>query len=243
MKKISKKRLEEIIVEEFSRLKLENPLTELNPSHDKKGRFTKRGVAGNTYSLTKNAEEEIGNSPDLKVQRGKETSSGKVQSKFGMNTGSPAKQCGRKTIQGDEKVITRSCKHYPKNYWDKLDEIVSALHLEEGKGQSVCDKCIQQFLVRIRTANAALNNAAKGKVDKPLDETEKKSHYQGSPIEDDKERKTDKRKKAERTKKWRRHIGAYIEPFSQGEKALLNTNSLWETWDAFRTSCSTPDEP
>ena len=243
MRKISKKRLEDIIVEEFSKLRLESSLTELNPSHDSKGRFSKRNVPGNTYSLTKNAEDEIGNSPDLKVQRGKETASGNVQSKFGMNTGAPSKQCGRKTIQGDEKVITRSCKHYPKNYWDKLDEIVSALHLEEGKGQSVCDKCIQQFLVRVRTANNALNNAAKGKVDKPLDETENKSHYQGSPIEDDKERKTDKRKKAERRKKLKRQVGAYIEPFSQAEKSLLNTNSLWETWDAFRVSCSTPDEP
>jgi len=243
MQRISKKRLEEIIIEEFNRLKIENPLTELNPSHDSKGRFSKRGVAGNTYSLTKNAEEEIGNSPDLKVQRGKETSSGKVQSKFGMNTGSPEKQCGRKTIQGDEKPITRSCKHYPKNYWEKLDEIVSALHLEESNGQTVCDKCIQQFLVRIRKANAALNNAAKGKPEKSLEEIEKKSHYQGSPIEDDKERKTDKRKQAEKTKKWRRHIGAYIEPFSQAERSLLNTNSLWETWDAFRSSCSTSDKP
>ena len=238
-KRISKKRLKEIVLEEFQKMRL----AELNPSHDARGRFTQRGKSGSVYSLTKNAEEEIGNSKDLKVQRGIETSGNKVSSKFGMNTGSPSKQCGRKTISGDEKPITRSCKHYPKNYWDKLDEIVSALHLEEGAGQSVCDKCIQQFLLRIRKANAALNDASKGKIDKPLEEDAVKSHYQGSPIEDDKERKTDKRKAAERRKKLRRKAGVYVEPFSQGEKAVLNTNSLWESWEAFRTSCSTPDEP
>ena len=246
MKKISRKRLKEIVLEEFERVREEKSLIEVNPSHGPKGKFAKRGKTGNTYSLTANAKEEVGSSSDLEVPaRGKETSAGKVQAKFGMNTGSPEKQCGRKTIQGDEKPITRSCKHYPKNYWDKMDEVVDALELKEGISKQVCDQCIQAFLLRVRKANAAINNAAKGETDKPLEETapEKKTHYQGSPIKNDKERKTDKRKQGERRKKLRRKAGVYVDAYSQAEQALLNPDNLWETWDAFRKSCSTPDEP
>tara|TARA_Y100001963_G_C6772251_1_gene445500 strand:+ start:815 stop:1297 length:483 start_codon:yes stop_codon:yes gene_type:complete len=154
-KRISKKRLEEIVLEEFAKLRL----VEANPSHDAKGRFTQRGKAGSVYSLTKNAEEEIGNSKDLKVQRGIETASGNVSSKFGMNTGSPKKQCGRKTIDGAEKPITRSCKEYPKNYWASMEELL----LDESADGDICNRCIQSFLARIRQANAALKAARDGK--------------------------------------------------------------------------------
>lgn len=233
--RVSKKRLLEIVREEVAKL----DLTELNPSHipagrPGAGRFTKRG-AGSVYSLTKNAEEEIGNSSTLKVQRGMETSSGKVQSKFGMNGGDPKKECGRLTIDGNPKSITRSCSNYPKNYWDRLDEIISQLELKEGAAEKeICDRCIQNFLARLNRANAAVKNAQSGKQPKPVEEDatanmkRPKSHYRGSPI-DPNSRKSDSRKKAERTKAQRRRAGVYVEPFSRAEKSLLNPNSLRET--------------
>ena len=155
MMKISKKRLMEIVNEELSKI------NEVNPSHipagkPGAGRFTKRG-AGNVYSLTQNAKEEIGNSKTLKVQRGIETSGDSVQSKFGMNSSSdPKKQCGRKTIAGADKSPTRSCTDYPDLYEILLDE----MKMMEGES---CDQCIQQFLARIRRANAALKAARDGK--------------------------------------------------------------------------------
>ena len=36
-----------------------------------------------------------------------------------MSTGDPDKQCGRLTIDGEDKKKTRSCKDYPNDYWDK----------------------------------------------------------------------------------------------------------------------------
>ena len=153
--KISKKRVMEIVREELEKL------NEINPSHipagrPGAGRFTKRG-AGNVYSLTKNAEGEIGNSKTLKVQRGMETSGDSVRSKFGMNSSSdPKKQCGRKTISGDNKSPTRSCTDYP----DLYELLLAEAELMEGES---CDQCIQQFLARIRRANAALKAARDGK--------------------------------------------------------------------------------
>ena len=145
----------EIVKEELSKIE------EINPSHipagkPGAGRFTKRG-AGNVYSLTKNAKEEIGNSKTLKVQRGIETSGDSVQSKFGMNSSNdPKKQCGRKTISGADKSPTRSCTDYP----DLYELLLAEAELMEGES---CNQCIQQFLARIRRANAALKAARDGK--------------------------------------------------------------------------------
>jgi len=121
--RLSKKRLRRIIEEEIS------CLLEANPKHDSKGRFSNQATA-KTYSLTANAEDDV-SSDDLEVPaRGKITSTGKVGAKYGMNTGSPDKQCGRLTIDGTEKKKTRSCKDYPKKYWDEEgvlgeDEVMS----------------------------------------------------------------------------------------------------------------------
>ena len=153
--KIQKARALEIVREELER----SGLFEANPSHipagkPGAGRFTKRG-AGNTYSLTKNAEEEIRGSETLKVQRGKEHSGDRVSSKFGMNGTNPKKACGRKMIDGTPKSPTRSCSEYPDLYEILLDQV----QLDEES----CDKCIQSFLMRIRRANAALKQAQSGK--------------------------------------------------------------------------------
>jgi hypothetical protein len=250
---LNREKLREIVLEEL------RVLREINPSHKPAGvagagRFTKRG-AGNIYSLTKNAEEEVGDESELEVPaRGKETASGKVGAvKFGANTGKPSTQCGGKTISGAKKSPTRSCTHYPKNYWNKIDEVVSALFLEEGISKEVCDQCIQSFLLRVKRANAALKQAQDPKepknegevlVDEDTHPTtaangvkQPKGHYGGSKIQNDKERKTDSRKRAERTKKIRRRTGMIVEPWSQDELSLTRTSSLWESishsWKSF----------
>jgi len=160
--KISKKRAIEIIQEELKRSGLH---LEANPSHrragapgGKGGQFTKRG-AGNIYSLSDDAKDNIGKDSALEVPaRGIEKADGGVGSvKFGANTSSdPKKQCGRKEFtSGRDKSPTRSCSDYPNLYELLLDDI----RLDEES----CDKCIQSFLMRIRRANAALKRAQSGK--------------------------------------------------------------------------------
>lgn len=111
-------------------------LSEINPYKDEKGQTTSKDKAV-TYSLTKRAKKYI-KDPDIKVpQRGKVTSKGKVSSSFGMNTGSPEKQCGRLTIDGDKKPKTRSCKNYPKNYGSVKEEEVLLASPETGLGDEL----------------------------------------------------------------------------------------------------------
>lgn len=108
------------IIKEMIRQEL---LKEINPGHDARGRWAKKGKA-TTYSLTKNAEDDVGEDSDLEVPaRGSITAKGKISSKFGMNTGDPDKNCGRLTIDGSPKKKTRSCKDYPKDYWDEGQEV------------------------------------------------------------------------------------------------------------------------
>jgi hypothetical protein len=99
----------------------EEDLEEVNPGHDSEGKFAKKGK-GTTYSLTKNAEDNPTAKNLEKPARGKITSKGKIASKFGMNTGDPDKNCGRMTMDGKPKKKTRSCKDYPKNYWNEEKE-------------------------------------------------------------------------------------------------------------------------
>ena len=154
--RISRGRVEAIIQEE-----LQKYLDEANPSHrragapgGKGGQFTKRG-AGNIYSLSNKAKDDVGADSDLEVPaRGIETASGKPGSmKFGANTSNdPAVQCGRTMFSsGDDKSPSRSCSDYPKLYELILDE----MRLDEDS----CSGCIQNFLKRITAANRALKSA------------------------------------------------------------------------------------
>jgi len=113
-KKLDRNQLERLIREE---LKL---FVEVNSNHDKStGRFATK-KAGNVYSLTKNAEDDVADDSELEVPaRGVTTSKGTVASKYGSQTGSPDKQCGRLTIDGKPKKRTRRCRDYPKNYWNE----------------------------------------------------------------------------------------------------------------------------
>ena len=160
MARISKSRIETIIREEMAK-----HLEEANPSHrragapgGKGGQFTKRG-AGNIYSLSNKAKDNVGADSELEVPaRGKETATGKPGSvPFGANTSSdPKKQCGGTMFSsGDDKSPSRSCSDYPKLYELILDE----MNLDE---QS-CDSCIQNFLMRISRANRALKSASNPK--------------------------------------------------------------------------------
>lgn len=102
-------------------------LKEVNAVHGSDGRFATKGK-GKVYSLTKNAEHDVGPDSELEVPaRGRITTHGKISSRYGMNTGDPDKNCGRLTIDGKKKKKTRSCKNYPKDYWDEGQEIDEAL--------------------------------------------------------------------------------------------------------------------
>ena len=78
----------------------DKPIDEANPYHSSKdgGRFSTK-EKGDIYSLTGRAKDNVSNIP---VGRGK-NKNGKPVAKFGINTGSPEKQCGRLTIDGDKK--------------------------------------------------------------------------------------------------------------------------------------------
>jgi hypothetical protein len=106
--------LRELIMDEIRKLQ------EVNAFHSKTGRFSSKGNA-ETYSLTANALDNKTLSKDQEVPaRGTVSKNGKIASKFGMNTSSPDKQCGRLTIKGKPKKKTRSCKDYPKKYKEGL---------------------------------------------------------------------------------------------------------------------------
>ncbi len=119
-------RLKRELLEKIIREELEL-FYEVNPAHKGKGpgggRFAKKGQ-GKTYSLTKNAEDDVAEDSELEVPaRGSITSQGKISSKFGMNTGAPDKQCGRLEIGGSPKKKTRRCADYPKKYWtEEIEE-------------------------------------------------------------------------------------------------------------------------
>ena len=113
---LTKRDLIQMIEEEI------DALNELNAHHDSRGRFSNRSKS-KVYSLTQNAVDDLGTGSDLKAPaRGKPTGKNKVSAKFGMNTGSPDKQCGKLTIDGKPKKKSRRCMDYPKKYWDKIDE-------------------------------------------------------------------------------------------------------------------------
>ena len=96
-------------------------LQDVNPYHKGSGpgggQFTTK-QRGKIYSVTGNARDNVKNIP---VGRGT-NKGGKPVAKFGVNSGSPDKQCGKMTIDGAKKRKTRRCQQYPKSYWDKVDE-------------------------------------------------------------------------------------------------------------------------
>ena len=117
----TKSRLKELIRQEIEAvLEPEDlALDEANPYHSgKTGRFTKKTAPNSVYSLTKNAEDDVSEVP---IGRGR-NKNGKPVAKYGMNTGSPEKQCGRLTLDGEKKKKTRRCIDYKKKYWEPQNE-------------------------------------------------------------------------------------------------------------------------
>ena len=141
----TKEVIEKLIIQELEKVKKERELglidkpeeeiEEVNPAHGSDGRFAKKGQ-GKTYSLTRNAlDNETAKNMDVPA-RGTITKQGKVSAKFGMNTGDPDKQCGRLDISGDKKKKTRSCKDYPKNYWNEEKEREESEYIKNKKKQT-----------------------------------------------------------------------------------------------------------
>ena len=226
------------------------PLNEVGMYHKPSdGTFTSRRP-GAVKSLTKAGAKRAGIDPKH-VERGVVTRNDRIRSKFGANAGAEH-SCGRLTIAGEPISPQYKCGDYKKKYAQEgidLSEypgltddikvnaasILEALletkaDIEEAKGCN-CNQYRKQWIQdTLRTINAfALSQ--KGDLlpkNESVKEPEKKSHYQGSNIEDDKERKTDKRKAADRRRKMRAQIGMNVEPFNRGEKQLLTPNSLFE---------------
>ena len=160
--RIAKSKLKIIIQEE-----LDAVIAEVNARHDAKGRFASNQTA-KTYSLTKNAKDVVGKDSDLEVPaRGSITAKGKVASKFGMNTGDPDSQCGRKTIDGKKKKKTKSCKDYPKSYWQQNeaqeeDELVTDNSLDLGR----LDKMYLKATIKNEVEDAVRGVLSSGNVKK-----------------------------------------------------------------------------
>jgi hypothetical protein len=112
--KLTKESLREIIIE---------IMNEVNPRHSSKdGKFIKKDEAG-IYSLTKNNKLKSDTESELEVPaRGEVGASGKISSRYGMNSGD--EQCGRLDIDGKPKKKKRRCKSYSKknNYGTKNEE-------------------------------------------------------------------------------------------------------------------------
>lgn len=161
---ITRTRLAELVREEIEAVikgqEEEDNLDEANPYHSSKdgGRFSTK-EKGDIYSLTKNAADNVSKMP---IGRGRNVK-GKPVAKFGMNTGSPEKMCGRLTIDGDSKPKTRSCSRYPKNYWDKQNEDVdleSGLPVSDEEGRQ--QKTPQKRRDKVGAMPAELSKLARG---------------------------------------------------------------------------------
>ena len=114
---ISKSELRDIIKQEIESVMKERSLTEINPYHKGSGskdggKFTSK-KDGKIYSVPHKHKGKVKNIP---TGRGR-NKNGKPVAKFGMNSGSPDKQCGRVTVDGEKKKKTRRCEDYPKKYW------------------------------------------------------------------------------------------------------------------------------
>jgi hypothetical protein len=231
--KISERALREIILEE-----IENTLNEINKFHSSSGKFSSKKNA-TTVSLSNNAKKYLKDKSQAPI-RGKVTASGAVSSKFGLNTGRPASQCGKiKFPEGTPKSPTRSCKSYPDRYRmnEVVDELLEQLDdevLQEQGFNPACKDAVRQWLNNIRTANMNLKTAADGKAPKMEANTgssnpRPKTHYRGSPVSPV-TRKTADAKSAKRKRKWFKSIGHEVPKggFSRQQKMLLDPENLSE---------------
>jgi len=91
-----------------------------NPWHKSDGTW---GSKDNAVTYSSSRKKKYKDSELETPARGTITKSGKISSKFGMNTGSPEKQCGKINLKtGKKKKKTRSCKDYPANYTEGAEQ-------------------------------------------------------------------------------------------------------------------------
>jgi hypothetical protein len=91
-----------------------------NPYHRADGTW---GSKDNAVTYSSSRKKKYKDSELETPARGTITKSGKISSKFGMNTGSPEKQCGKINLKtGKKKKKTRSCKDYPANYTEGAEQ-------------------------------------------------------------------------------------------------------------------------
>ena len=213
--------------------------------HDPKtGHFSKR-EPGAVKSLTKDGARRAGVDKSY-VERGVVTGNDKIQAKMGQNFKKTS--CGRLTIDGEPISPKYKCGDYKEPYAEGIDDfkglmevdsisvdaVVDALEEASGViGEQGADSCAARKGEWLKAALKSLNAyalAMKGDLYDEKNETQDlKKHYGGSPIKDDKERKTDKRKMGDRRRKLRSMVGMTVTPFSKEEKSLLTPNSLFET--------------
>ena len=226
-------------------------IAEVGMYHDPNtGRWSKR-KAGAVKSLTRAGAERAG--IDKKhVERGVVTGKDNIQAKMGSSFGKD--QCGRLKMSGEEQTPRFKCSDYKKPYAEGLDawvemdsmdvdDVIEALAQAHGMAGSVeeaaggCEQYKAEWMKNLLLSLNKVALASRGDLMKKV-ESKEKSQYQGSPIQNDKERKTDRRKAGDRRRKLRSMTGVYVEPFSRGEKALLTPNSLYED----EALSSNPDE-
>lgn len=135
-------------------------ISEINPYHKGKGKLGGRFSTkedGAIYSVP------LDNTTELPKGRGL-NNNGKPRAKFGMNSGKPELQCGRLTIDGDEKTKTKRCHDYPEHYQENIDLS------EEQEKVSLARKCqeigFRTFSEFLEAVNA-LEKAGEGKLHEP----------------------------------------------------------------------------
>ena len=119
-------------------------IVEINKFHDENGLFSSQKDA-KTASVTKKAAEKA----NVEAERGSvNTSTGKVYSKFGANTGTDKTQAGRLNFKTSKpKPKTRSLKNYPKTY-DEIEEVM------DGADDAYVKALIKQELEPLRRARS-----------------------------------------------------------------------------------------
>jgi len=227
--KITERALRKIILEE-----IEETLSEINKYHDSKGRWSSKKNA-KTVSLSNKAKKYLKNKSDAPI-RGTVTSSGAISTKYGANTGRPAKQCGKITFPaGTPKSPTRSCKDYPERYKANESESHPRFHevnhgvsdgiafllaeldqmdlIQEQGFDPACKDAVKRWLQQVRLANLNIKSAADGKAPQlesdsntGSDTPRPKSHYRGSAISPVTRTSADA-KSAKRKRKWFKSVG------------------------------------
>lgn len=157
------------LTESYLRSMIIEIMNEVNPRHSKKdGTFIKKGESG-IYSLTKNNKLKSDTESELEVPaRGEVGASGKISSRYGMNSGT--EQCGRLDIDGKPKKKKRRCKDYKKgnNYGTKNEEQQQSNGIESSADLLYIKQLIKQEVEAMmkKTSQTTKSKQSRGKSSK-----------------------------------------------------------------------------